>query len=225
MSFLLVLLFCAPIYAAPDRNDHEGRDNHDSRSRGQGVCQASPWQSLRPCASQTEQHVTTSRQQYTYRHVPQPHAQLPPVPNANRRGGSRWAGQRADSQGQVQRPITSAPMVHLPHASTAPSVRHRLQNPSAPPRSTRRLAPPVARAPESGNPTARRIDNDGRQAVAANTWRQFLRERILTLGYRTAGTVWARSRLFQEGRFNESAIAEQQQYAGWCRDTILGFER
>jgi hypothetical protein len=57
--------------------------------------------------------------------------------------------------------------------------------------------------------------------VATNTWQAFLCDRIVTLGY----YVWLRSNTFCAGRFTPQEIEEQEDYARWCRDTVLGFER
>jgi hypothetical protein len=66
---------------------------------------------------------------------------------------------------------------------------------------------------------------EARRAVATNTWQAFLRERIVSLGYYAAGDVWLRSNTFRAGHFTQHEIEEQAEYARWCRDTILGFER
>jgi hypothetical protein len=52
-----------------------------------------------------------------------------------------------------------------------------------------------------------------------------MRDRILALGYFVAGDVWLRSNTFQAGRFSQQETEEQEDYARWCWDTILGFER
>jgi hypothetical protein len=61
--------------------------------------------------------------------------------------------------------------------------------------------------------------------VATNTWQAFLRERIVSLGYYVAGEVWVRSNTFRAGQFTQQEMEEQGDYARWCRDTILGYER
>jgi hypothetical protein len=66
---------------------------------------------------------------------------------------------------------------------------------------------------------------EGRRSVARNTWQAYLRERIVTLGYFAAGQVWMQTNTFSAGNFSEGEIQEQGEYARWCQDTILGFER
>ncbi len=66
---------------------------------------------------------------------------------------------------------------------------------------------------------------EARRMVAANTWQSFMRDRIVTLGYFVAGDVWIRSNTVRAGRFTQQERVEQEDYARWCRDTILGFER
>jgi hypothetical protein len=66
---------------------------------------------------------------------------------------------------------------------------------------------------------------EARRTVAVNTWQAFLRERIVSLGYFAAGDVWLRSNTFRAGHFSQEDNDEQVEYARWCRDTILGFER
>ncbi len=104
--------------------------------------------------------------------------------------------------------ITSTPEVHLPVASR----RFFSPQPAIP----RRLTPEEMRE---------RQNIETQRAVAHNSWQQYLRDRVISLGYRTAGEAWPRSTTFMAGQFTAEEIEEQSQYARWCRDTLLGFER
>lgn len=123
-----------------------------------------------------------------------------------------WGG--SCSNNNSSRRVTSAPLQQPPVGPNVPSRRVFFPDPR-PPR-------PNAFARDQ----AREQQNlEARRAVAVNTWQAFMRDRILTLGYFVAGDVWLRSNTFQAGRFSQQETEEQEDYARWCWDTILGFER
>ncbi len=237
-SLIGVILFTSflVITAAPDRvgrvgqgqphalrsapytilNNNRPRTNNSRQDQGDS-CRDDPWQLPRiprlsgPVATPGRQVATSN-----------PPPQLPQQPQ----GSSRW-GERSQvvsncrplPRGPPRAPqiavgaddrrfVTSAPEVHLPNSS-------------------RRFFSPQPAAPRRPTPEEirERQNIETRRAVAHNTWQQYLRDRVISLGYRTAGEAWPRSTTFAAGQFTGEEVEEQGQYARWCRDTLLGFER
>ncbi len=130
--------------------------------------------------------------------------QQQPAPAAPR-ASSRW--------GNNSRTITSAPTNRLPNPAPAST------------RFFNREQPPPRRSNFCTEQAREQQNQEARRTVAVNTWQAFLRERIVSLGYFAAGDVWLRSNTFHAGHFSQEDNDEQVEYARWCRDTILGFER
>jgi hypothetical protein len=237
---LLLALFLSCIHAAPDRpgrafsgqqnvprpapyvlpSNNRSRTNDSRQDRG-GTCRDDPWQLPRiprlsdPQAGHGRQAATNDP---------------PPQPIQPQQGASRWeapSAQGAQGIGNCRpaqrgpqralqaavvvndrRFVTSAPEVHLPN------VQRRFFSPQ--PAAPRRPTPEEIRE---------RQNIETRRTVAHNTWQQYLRDRVITLGYRAAGEAWPRSTTFAAGQFTRDEVEEQSQYARWCRDTIIGFER
>ncbi len=123
-----------------------------------------------------------------------------------------WGGGACSNDSNSRR-VTSAPLQQPPAGMGAPARRScnpesRLPRPNA-------FARDLTQAREQQNVEARRV-------VAANTWQAFMRNRIVTLGYYLAGDVWLRSNTFRAGHFSRQEAEEHEEYARWCRDTILG---
>ncbi len=159
----------------------------------------------------------------------------PSEPPQHHRASTRWCdmeqgnGERPTQRGpprapqpsvirENQRVVTSAPEVHLPaavgHLGSVNGPTRRFFSPQPAPQ--RRLTPEEIRE---------RHNQEARRTVAVNTWQPYLRERVLTLGYRVAGEIWVRTNTFNAGRFTVEEVEEHGQYARWIRDTLLGFER
>ncbi len=129
-------------------------------------------------------------------------------PPPSRPSQAGWGGGSCNTNNSSRR-VTSAP-VRQPNDLT----RHLLPG----------QRPPRQNA-FSRDQSREHHNQEARRAVAVNTWQSFMRDRILTLGYFVAGNVWLRSNTFQAGRFSQQETEEHEDYARWCRDTILGFER
>ncbi len=162
--------------------------------------------------------------------LPSAAARLEPPP-ANQRcdRGTRWG-----TSSGAERQISTAPHHHpQPGPSRASTSAAGVPGPSNQPgpSSSHAFFGPSVRGPQrrhSGPPSeVERLQQnaEARRAVATNNWRTYLRERIVTLGYRTAGEVWMRSQMFAAGNFSENDAEVQGEYARWCRDTLIGFER
>jgi hypothetical protein len=56
-------------------------------------------------------------------------------------------------------------------------------------------------------------------------WQPFLRDLVISLGYRRAASIWPRLARCRLGNYSEEVRREQETYMGWCRETLIGFER
>ncbi len=56
-------------------------------------------------------------------------------------------------------------------------------------------------------------------------WQPFLRDLVVSLGYRRAASIWPRLARCRFGNYSEEVRREQEAYMLWCRETIIGFER
>jgi hypothetical protein len=56
-------------------------------------------------------------------------------------------------------------------------------------------------------------------------WQPFLRDLVISLGYRRATSIWPRLARSRLGNYSEDVRREQEAYMRWCRETIIGFER
>ncbi len=57
------------------------------------------------------------------------------------------------------------------------------------------------------------------------TWQPFLRDLVMTLGYREAVSAWPRLARHAAHNYTDEERVRQGTYMEWCRNTLIGLER
>jgi hypothetical protein len=99
------------------------------------------------------------------------------------------------------------------------------QRPPVPPQRHGAIANQAATGPLFGLPT-NLIQNYANMSVPPPPeWQPYLRDLVISLGYRRATSVWPRLARCRLGTFSENVRREQDAFMLWCRETVIGFER
>ncbi len=127
----------------------------------------------------------------------------PHLMSGNSANGSRW-----DSRTQ------NFPVVHRPPPPPPSLQPHQGA-----------IFNPVFSRPLPGLPANQILTSVDTTVPLPPEWQPYLRDLVISLGYRRAVSVWPRLARCRLGNYSEATRREQDSYMIWCRETILGFER